>query len=166
MSKLIIFSDGASKGNPGDAGIGVIVTSEDGVTVSEISEYIGKTTNNVAEYKALIRGLKECADLGATSVEISTDSELMARQITGVYRVKSENLKPLYAEVMKYIRAFKSVSISHVMREFNKRADQLANDGVKKKYQRPGARVQPEPVILKKDTPIKDVRLVQGELEL
>lgn len=134
MSKLIVYTDGASKGNPGDAGIGVIISSEDGGVVREIGEYIGRTTNNVAEYKALIRGLQECLELGASSVEISTDSELLARQIAGVYKVKSENLKPLYGEVMSILRRFQSVSISHVMREFNKKADQLANEGVRKKY--------------------------------
>jgi ribonuclease HI len=137
MSKLIIYTDGASKGNPGDAGIGVVISTDDGEVVREIAEYIGKTTNNVAEYKALIRGLQECVELGATSIEVSTDSELLARQITGVYKVKSENLKPLFAEAISILKRFKKVSISHVLRGLNKRADELANDGVKKKHHRP-----------------------------
>ncbi|MCE5313938.1 ribonuclease HI family protein [bacterium] len=131
MSKVIIYTDGASKGNPGDAGIGVVISSPEGEVLREIGEYIGKTTNNVAEYSALIRGLKEAADLGATHIEISTDSELMARQLTGVYKVKSPNLQPLYAEAVGLIRHFASVSISHVVRELNSRADELANLGVK-----------------------------------
>jgi len=133
MSKYVIHTDGASKGNPGDAGIGIVISVPDGTTVREIGEYIGRTTNNVAEYKALIRGLRECLRLGAASVEISTDSELLVRQIAGVYKVKSANLKPLHAEVMSLLGCFRSVGISHVIREFNKRADELANEGVGKK---------------------------------
>lgn len=133
MSKVIIYTDGASKGNPGDAGIGVVISSPDGTVLREIGEFIGKTTNNVAEYSALIRGLKEAADMGATQIEISTDSQLMARQLAGVYKVKSPNIQPLYAEAVSLIRHFADVSISHVVREFNKRADELANLGVKKR---------------------------------
>jgi ribonuclease HI len=131
MSKVIIYTDGASKGNPGDAGIGVVISSPDGTVLREIGEYIGKTTNNVAEYTALIRGLKEAAEMGATQIEVSTDSELMARQLSGVYRVKSPNLQPLYAQAVSLIHNFSSVSITHVMRELNKRADELANIGAK-----------------------------------
>ncbi|MEN6357392.1 MAG: ribonuclease HI family protein [Armatimonadota bacterium] len=133
MSKVIIYTDGASKGNPGDAGIGVVISSPDGTVLREIGEYIGQTTNNVAEYQALIRGLREAADIGATQIEISTDSQLMARQLAGAYKVKSPNLQPLYAEAVNLIRHFAGVSISHVVREFNKRADELANLGVKKR---------------------------------
>ncbi|MCX6344004.1 MAG: ribonuclease HI family protein [Armatimonadetes bacterium] len=161
MSKYIIYTDGASKGNPGDAGIGVIISTDDGKPVREIADYIGKTTNNVAEYKALIRGLQECLELGANEIEICTDSELLERQITGIYKVKSENLKPLYAEVMSILKHFKRVSISHILREFNKRADQLANEGVQKKHA-PPAKVRPKKVI----EPIVDAEHdVQGELE-
>jgi ribonuclease HI len=134
MSKLIIHSDGASKGNPGDAGIGVVISDEKGKVVSEIADYIGKTTNNVAEYQALIVGIVEAANLGATEIEIRTDSELLACQLTGVYKVKSSRLKPLYEEVMGLLRSFKRVSIGHVLREFNKRADELANEGIKKHW--------------------------------
>lgn len=133
MNKVIIYTDGASKGNPGDAGIGVVISLPDGSVLREIGEYIGRATNNVAEYTALIRGLKEAATLGATHIEISTDSELMARQLAGVYKVKSPNLQPLYIQAISLIRNFSSVSISHVVRELNKRADELANQGVKKR---------------------------------
>lgn len=132
MKKLLIFSDGASKGNPGDAGIGVVISDEEGNVLREVADYIGKQTNNVAEYSALIRGLKEAADLGATHIAICTDSELMARQLTGVYKVKAANLKPLFEQAVMILRAFEKVSISHVMREYNKRADELANEGVRK----------------------------------
>ncbi len=132
MKHVTLFTDGASKGNPGEAGIGVVITSDDGRPLREIGEHIGVTTNNVAEYAALIRGLKEALDLGADAIEISTDSELLARQIAGVYKVKSDRLKPLHEEAIQLLRNFRSVSISHVMREFNSRADELANLGVKK----------------------------------
>lgn len=132
MSKVIIYTDGASQGNPGDAAVGIVISDETGKVLREIGEYIGKETNNVAEYSALVWGLHEAAELGATEVEIRTDSELMARQLTGAYKVKSENLKPLYEEAISVLRCFRSVSISHVMREFNKRADELANEGIRK----------------------------------
>jgi ribonuclease HI len=138
MSKLVIYTDGASKGNPGDAGIGVVIASEDGTVLKEIAEYVGTVTNNVAEYAALIRGLEEAADLGATEVQISTDSQLMAFQLTGVYKVKSANLQPLHQEAVALLRCFRRVSISHVVRELNKRADELANKGVKKKRKAEG----------------------------
>lgn len=132
MNKVLIYSDGASKGNPGDAGIGVVISDEKGRVIREVAEYIGKQTNNVAEYSALIRGLKEAADLGATQVAICTDSELLARQLTGVYKVKAPNLKPLFEQAVMILRAFERVTISHVVRELNKRADELANEGVRK----------------------------------
>jgi ribonuclease HI len=140
MKTAVIYSDGASKGNPGDAGIGVVISDTEGNVVREVAEYIGKQTNNVAEYSALIRGLHEAADLGATRVEIRTDSELLARQLTGVYKVKAANLKPLFEEAIALLRVFERVSISHVVRELNKRADELANEGVEKhRNNRPGA---------------------------
>ncbi len=132
MSRLSIFTDGASKGNPGPAGIGVVVARADGTVMREVAEYIGELTNNAAEYRALIRGLREALDLGAGEVEISVDSELMARQLAGVYRVKSPNLQPLHAEAVELLRGFSRISISHVRRDLNKRADQLANEGIKK----------------------------------
>ena len=128
MSKLTLYTDGACKGNPGDSGIGIVISAEDGTVLREIGEYIGKTTNNVAEYAALIRGLRECLELGATVVEISTDSQLMARQLSGVYKVKSENIRPYFLDAISLLRRFEKVSIGHVMRELNKRADQLANE--------------------------------------
>jgi ribonuclease HI len=132
MKAVTIYTDGASRGNPGDAGIGVVVAAEDGTILREIGEYIGKTTNNVAEYSALIRGLREAIDLGADAIYISTDSQLMAFQLTGIYKVKSPNLKPLYQEAIDLLRHFRKVSISHVVRDLNRRADQLANEGINK----------------------------------
>ena len=132
MRKLVIYSDGASKGNPGDAGIGVVISTPEGEVVREIAEYIGTATNNYAEYCALIRGVREAIDLDATSIELRTDSELLARQLAGVYKVKSPNLQPLHQEAVSLLRCFASVAISHVVRELNKRADELANEGIKK----------------------------------
>lgn len=147
MKKVIIYSDGASKGNPGDAGIGVVISDEKGEMIREIAEYIGKQTNNVAEYSALIRGLEEAADLGATQVEIRTDSELLARQLTGVYKVKAPNLKPLFEELISLLRVFEHATVTHVMRELNKRADELANEGVRKHKNRlSNGAVKPTPI--------------------
>lgn len=125
--KVIIYTDGASRGNPGDAGLGVVISGADGQKIGEISEYLGKTTNNVAEYKALIRGLQEAKRAGATEVEVYTDSELMARQINGAYKVKNEGLVPLYHEAKQLLGQFTSGKVIHIRREFNKEADKLAN---------------------------------------
>jgi len=132
MTKLALYTDGASKGNPGDAGIGVVIADQEGAVLCEIAEYAGTQTNNAAEYLALIRGLREALDLDADEIEISVDSQLMAHQLAGVYRVKSGNLQPLHAEAVALLRRFSRVSISHVLREFNTRADELANEGIKK----------------------------------
>lgn len=132
MSTVIIHSDGASKGNPGDAGIGVVISDQRGRVIGEISEYIGQATNNVAEYKALIRGLEEARRLGANAVRISTDSELLARQITGQYRVKAPLLKPLHEKLTRTLSEFREVSVSHVLRHLNTRADKLANEAVRR----------------------------------
>lgn len=147
MKKVIIYSDGASKGNPGDAGIGVVISDADGKVLREVADYIGKQTNNVAEYAALIRGLKEAADLGATQVEIRTDSELLARQLTGVYKVKAPNLIPLFEELISLLRVFERASVTHVMREGNKRADKLANEGIRRHR---NAQIKPAPAALPK----------------
>lgn len=132
MSAFVIYCDGASRGNPGDAGIGVVISGPDGAVLQEISEYIGRTTNNVAEYTALIRGLRAAIDLGATAVRISLDSELTVRQLSGVYRVKSPLLAPLHAEAVSLLRRFRNASITHVVRDLNRRADQLANEALDK----------------------------------
>ena len=132
MSSLSLYTDGASKGNPGPGGIGIVIVDPNGTVLREVAEYVGTQTNNAAEYLALIRGLAEALDLGATEIEINTDSELLACQLAGVYRVKSPNLQPLHAKAMAFLCRFRRVAISHVPREFNKRADELANEGIKK----------------------------------
>ncbi|NLC37644.1 MAG: ribonuclease HI family protein [Clostridia bacterium] len=130
MKKLVLYTDGASRGNPGPAGIGALLYDAKGRLVAEISEYLGEATNNVAEYTALIKALNKALELGAEEVQIYTDSELLTRQINGSYRVKSEGLKPLFLEVMALKRRFAAFSINHVSREKNKEADRLANLGI------------------------------------
>ncbi|MFQ3549685.1 MAG: ribonuclease HI family protein [Armatimonadota bacterium] len=135
IKSIKIFSDGASSGNPGDAGIGVVLLDEKDETIKEVCSYIGKATNNEAEYRALIRGLREAAKLNIPKIEVYTDSELMAKQINGEYRVKSEQLKPLFDLVIDYLRLFPSYKVEHVIREKNKRADELAKMAIQK-YQK------------------------------
>ncbi|HKV45897.1 MAG TPA: ribonuclease HI family protein [bacterium] len=123
---LVICFDGASRGNPGPAAIGVVVL-EGGVPIREIAETIGETTNNVAEYRALLRGLREAAALGARAVRIQSDSELVVRQLSGQYQVRSEALAPLHREARLRMREFERVDVVHVPRADNAGADALAN---------------------------------------
>ena len=135
--KLVINTDGGSRGNPGDAAIGVIVGSSiiSGQT-REYGEYIGKTTNNVAEYKAVIFALKKAkALLGSkkaaeTEVEVRADSELLVKQMNGEYKIKNEELQPLFFEIWNSKQDFKSVAFKHVPREENKDADRLVNQAL------------------------------------
>ncbi len=123
---LTICFDGASRGNPGRAAIGVVVL-KDGAPVREIGETIGRTTNNVAEYRALLRGLEEAAALGARTVRICSDSELVVRQLSGQYHVRSPQLAPLHRQAVSRLRQFDEVSVVYVPREQNRGADALAN---------------------------------------
>ncbi len=126
---LIVHFDGASQGNPGPAGIGVVIRNADGTALAEIGEYIGHATNNVAEYRALIRALEEAQSLGGQRLSIRADSELVVRQLYGRYEVKSPNLKPLFARVRELLRQFEHVT--HVPREENRLADKLATGAIK-----------------------------------
>lgn len=130
MKKIIAYTDGASRGNPGDAGIGVAFLDEDGNILKEISDYIGQTTNNIAEYTALVTALKAASEMECDEIEIISDSELMVKQINGEYKVKNEGLKPLYKKALELLQNFKFYTIRHVRREFNKKADELANQGI------------------------------------
>jgi ribonuclease HI len=122
----VLFTDGASRGNPGHAAAGVIIYLGSKV-FADISEYLGMLTNNQAEYKALISGLKKVIELGFKEVSIRSDSQLMVRQIEGLYKVKDNKLKPLYSEVMKLLKNFTAFDIEHIERGRNKEADALAN---------------------------------------
>lgn len=128
MKKAVIYTDGASSGNPGPSGIGVAIEFE-GRTI-EIAEHIGTATNNIAEYSALIRALKEARAIGAEVVDIRMDSELAIRQISGRYKVKNQGLKPLYDEAIRLLKSFKKYSARHVRREDNTLADRLSKQGV------------------------------------
>ena len=132
--KIIIYADGGSRGNPGPSGAGSVVMNEKGKLLAEVSEFLGHTTNNVAEYTAILEGLKAAKKkvgvkvLADMPVEIRMDSELVVRQLQGRYKVKHPNLKPLFAEVSALIsKYFPHITYTHVPREKNKIADALAN---------------------------------------
>ena len=124
--KLNAHTDGASRGNPGPAAIGCVI-GEDGSVLEKFGRTIGKTTNNIAEYKACLAALERMSELHATKVEIFSDSELLVRQINGEYRVKNPGLKPLYGQVMAILRTFETWRVTHVPRSMNAEADRLAN---------------------------------------
>ncbi len=127
---LIVSCDGASRGPPGPAGIGAPVTDEGGALLGEVARGIGETTNNVAEYTAVIEGLALAEELGAKAVTLRSDSQLLINQLTGRYRVKSEHLQPLHRRVRSLAAGFERISFEHVPREQNSAADALANIGV------------------------------------
>ncbi len=128
--KLFIYIDGASRGNPGPAGVGVIIYDEKKKLVDELCEYIGKTTNNVAEYQALLIALERARSLGAETLAIYSDCELLVRQMAGEYRVKDKTLKNLYQMARGNLKNFRKVDIRYIARGRNKRADRLANKGI------------------------------------
>ena len=130
-----IYIDGAAKGNPGLAAIGVIIL-QDGRTQREVAEVIGETTNNVAEYKALIVGLENALELGATRVHVFSDSQLLVRQVNGVYKVKSLRLMPLFKQVGSLIQRLESFELQHVGRAHNTQADGLANRAIRAHLER------------------------------
>jgi len=125
--KVIIFTDGASRGNPGPAAIAAIIHDEAGKPIASLSRRIGTTTNNEAEYRAIIAALQKAVSLGAREVELKSDSELVVRQINGSYRVKAPALKPLYQQVKKLQGFVERLTITHISRRQNTRADRLAN---------------------------------------
>jgi ribonuclease HI len=130
MKELEIYVDGASKGNPGPSGIGVVIC-QDGQTIKNISSFVGNTTNNIAEYMALIYGLQESLIMHAESVKINTDSQLLYRQIIKEYKIKNPNLLGLYNQAQHLFSAFKEVKINNIARKENKGADKLANKAIK-----------------------------------
>lgn len=124
---MVIYADGASRGNPGPAAIGVTIKDKRGKLIACISQRIGRTTNNQAEYRAIIAALEEATRLGAKQVEIKTDSELVVKQINGDYRVKKATLKPLYQQVKQLQGLLQCFTITHIPRQQNIEADKLAN---------------------------------------
>jgi ribonuclease HI len=127
---LIVHADGAARGNPGPAAAGALLTTADGDVVEELATVLGRATNNVAEYRALILGLGAALRHGADEVTVRMDSELVVRQMDGRYRVKNAALKLLYGEALALSRRFKRFSIEHVPREVNLEADRLANQAL------------------------------------
>jgi ribonuclease HI len=125
--RVLIYTDGAARGNPGPAGAGAILRGADGTVMAEIAEPLGHATNNVAEWTAVLLALEEARRLGATHVDLRMDSELVARQISGIYRVKHPDLKPIHAAVMELLRGLDGYTVGHVPRELNKDADRLSN---------------------------------------
>ncbi len=127
IKRVVIFADGASRGNPGSAAIGVTIKDKRGKLITFISQRIGRATNNQAEYRAIIAALEEATKLGAKQVEIKTDSELVVKQINGEYRVKKATLKPLYQQVKQRLGSLEGFTITHIPRQQNTEADNLAN---------------------------------------
>jgi ribonuclease HI len=131
---VILRVDGASRGNPGHAGAGAFVEVEGLDGPVERYEYLGETTNNVAEYRALLLGLDEAAIHAPSSVTVYSDSELLVRQLNGRYKVKAPALVPLFAEATRRLRAFPGVRVVHVPREQNREADLLANRAIDERF--------------------------------
>lgn len=127
---LQLFSDGASRGNPGRAGAGIVILDCRGFELVGAAEYLGRCTNNEAEYRALLLGLKQCAQFGRGRLVINLDSELVVKQIQGKYKVKHPNLRLLHRETMQQLEAFDSYTVKHIRREKNRRADELANRAI------------------------------------
>ena len=130
VTQVVVHVDGGARGNPGPAAVGVVVSGRDGEVLDEYAERIGVATNNVAEYRALLRGVERARALGASEVEFVNDSELVAKQINGDYKVKHPAMKPLYEEAIAALRAFDRWTIRSVPRAENARADALVNDAL------------------------------------
>jgi ribonuclease HI len=125
---VVVHVDGGARGNPGPSAVAAVASDTSGQELAERSAYIGETTNNVAEYKAVLLGLELARELEAEAVSVINDSELVSRQIEGRYKVKNAGLKPLYLQTMEQLRDFGDWSVTSVRRESNERADQLVNE--------------------------------------
>ncbi len=130
--ELTIYTDGASRNNPGEAGAGVYIL-QDGQPFEQIARYLGQTTNNIAEYTAAIIGLEHAVKAGAKRVRLFADSELLVKQVNGQYKVKNDGLKPLHGKVKELIARIGSVEVQYIPRERNKEADALANKAIDEK---------------------------------
>lgn len=129
-SALHIHIDGASRGNPGEAGFGIDVRDADGTAKASLFGYLGQATNNVAEYQALVHALQWALSRGASAVRVFSDSELVVRQMNGQYKVKHPSMIPLHRQASDLLRRFTSASVTHVRREQNREADRLANQAL------------------------------------
>ncbi len=132
MKKLWLSTDGGARGNPGPAAAGWVIKDENGKVLLEHGQYLGETTNNVAEYTALIEALKSALTLGAIDVEISMDSELIVKQMSGEYKIKQPHLQELAAQVRRLLTDFDSYTFKHVLRAYNKEADRMVNQAIDK----------------------------------
>lgn len=132
--RFVMYTDGAARGNPGPAGIGVVICDESGAVVKEVYRYLGETTNNQAEYSALLAGLEAAVTLKVSELDVRMDSELIVKQLKGEYKVKNEGLKPLFNDARSWIKKFDHFSVMHVPREQNKLADKLANKAIDEAY--------------------------------
>ncbi len=126
--KLIVYTDGGARGNPGPGAIGVIIKNSEGKVIKEVGKFIGRATNNEAEYKAIIEGLKECKDKKATSLECFLDSLLVVNQLNGDFKVKDKKIKIFWNEAKNLEKNFKEVSYHHIPREKNHLADKVVNE--------------------------------------
>ncbi len=133
---LIIHTDGGSRGNPGPAALGVVIESADGSIKEEYGEYLGKTTNNVAEYSAVVSAMKKAKELVGSAhakntwLDFHVDSELLAKHMSGEYRMKNENLKPFFMQIQTMRHEFANVTFKHIYREHNKAADKMVNQAL------------------------------------
>jgi ribonuclease HI len=129
---LTAYTDGGARGNPGPAGYGVVIQDESGKKITELSQYLGHQTNNFAEYQGLIAALEYTLEHGYKALKVISDSELLVRQIKGIYKVKSPTLRDLHARAKQLIAQLDWFSIGHALREHNRDADRLANDAMDK----------------------------------
>lgn len=134
--KLILFTDGGARGNPGPAALGVVLQNASGKIIKEVSQYLGEATNNQAEYQALVRGLEEAKKLKADEVSVFMDSELVVKQLSREYKVKDKELAKLFAQVCNLLNSFKRYKINHIARAANTRADMLVNRELDKMFDR------------------------------
>ncbi len=131
VNKIELFTDGASWGNPGKAGAGVVIYDSNKKVINKFGKFIGEATNNVAEYMALIYGLEEALILGAQNITVNLDSQLIANQLEGLYKVKEPTLKVLFDQASRLMQGFKKIEIKNIERQKNKEADKLANLAIK-----------------------------------
>ena len=131
--KLRVASDGAARGNPGPAGAGAVLWDEQGRVLERLGKYLGRQTNNVAEYQALLLGVRRAQELGAEELEVVADSELMIRQLSGAYQVRAPALRELHSEALSLLKAFRKVKLVHVPRAENAEADAMSNRAIDEK---------------------------------